>query len=235
MLNSFKNFERLRYRIAVDINQSLSDIKNEKNKSEDIISNTIFATLFTTFITEIAFEKVGNNYIWYKVAALMLLFIILYIISFYIYGKLSPMVRKLYNEVKINKINDKYDDMVKIQKDFDNIACDSILVANDYRDAFEQLRVQDNENKTLLFFYYYELMHYLWSACEKTRLLVRHKECCIKTIDKATGVDIYRVKNINNMMNELIIFLKDNYIIIESNNDEKEIIKSQIDEIRKDI
>lgn len=235
MLNSFKNFERLRYRIAVDIKQSLSDIQNEKNKSEDIISNTVFATLFTIFITDIAFEKVGNNYNWYKVVGLILLFIVLYILSFYVYGKLSPKVRKLYNEVRINKVNDTYDNMIKIQKDFDNIACDSILVANDYRDAFELLLVHDNENRTLLFFYYYELMHYLWSACEKTRLLVRHKEYCIKTIDKAIGVDLYRVKNINNMMNELIIFLEQNYIIVECNNDEKEIIKSQIDEIKKDI
>lgn len=51
-------------------------------------------------------------------------------------------------------------------------------------------------------------MHYLDVSCEKTEDLIKHKENCIRTMDEAIGVDIFRVVNIKSMMEELDGFLE---------------------------
>ncbi len=88
--------------------------------------------------------------------------------------------------------------------------------------------LEDNEsNKNLKVFCYFEIMHYLMTACEKTKALVKNKEKCIKTLDESEGVDTFRVINILNIMQELDDFLDNNLEIIQDYNDQEEAIKYQ--------
>lgn len=123
---------------------------------------------------------------------------------------------------------------IQIQKDFDNIACDSILMARGYRNAFKELE-ESPENKTLKVFYYYEIMHYLDVACVKTKHLVENKESCIRTIDKAIGVDIFRVVNIEKMMQELDVFLVEEFPNICDDENQIKAVQYQQKAIKKKI
>ena len=207
MIDSFKNFERLRYRLSNDMRELASDNKENSDSLKGQMSNTVFATIFSAFITEVALKDNGNGYDFCMIMKMITVFVIIYITSYILYGFLYNKIMKIWKARKIYSINSGMDKMIQIQKDFDNIACDSILVARGYRNAYDELE-NIPSNKTLKIFYYYEIMHYLDVSCEKTEDLIKHKENCIRTMDEAIGVDIFRVVNIKSMMEELDGFLE---------------------------
>lgn len=234
MIDSFKNFERLRYRISNDIKNLIADNKNSTNDMKEQVSNTIFATVFSALITEIAFSKDGGNFEWCSVFKMIAIFVVVYIASYFLYNLLYGKIVKYINKRKIHTVKQGMDVMVQIQKDFDNIACDSILLARDYKKEFEAL--EDNEdNHNLKVFYYYEMMHYLDTACEKTQMLVKNKQRCIRTMNESEGVDIFRVLNIKDMMIELNKFLEDHFELTCRQSEQKEAIKYQREQIDKTI
>lgn len=124
------------------------------------------------------------------------------------------------------------DVMIQKQKDFDNIACDSILMAREYKDSYETID-DISENQNLRIFCYYEIMHYLDAACDKTLSVLENKNECVRTSDKATGVDIFRIINLKNMMDELRGFLDSHLEDICNKNNQSDSIKYQYGRIKK--
>ena len=232
MINSFKNFERLRYRISNDIKSLVADNKSSNDCMREEISNTIFATVFSAFVTEVAFNSNTQAVKWCTIIEMILIFIFVYIGAYWLYNKVHSKLVIFWRKRKIQTVDKSMVAMLQIQKDFDNIACDSILVARDFKLAFEnlkELKVSGNveEDKNLKAFYLFEIMHYLGTSCEKTKDLVNNKEMCIRTLDESEGVDIFRVKNIINIMVELDNFLDDNLSILDDYADQKEAIDYQ--------
>lgn len=238
MINSFKNFERLRYRISNDIKELVTDSKSNSDNMKEELSNTIFATVFSAFVTEVAFNTVSDPIDWCSIIKMIAIFIFLYIVSYGLYSFFHPRIIAFLKERKLNVVDKSMDAMIKIQKDFDNIACDSILVARNFKLEYQRLKDSENSlediesNKSLKVFYYFEIMHYLMTACEKTKALVKNKEKCIKTLDESEGVDTFRVINILNIMQELDDFLDNNLEIIQDYNDQEEAIKYQHQQIK---
>ena len=62
MIDSFKNFERLRYRMSTDIKNIITESNNKSNDVKAEISNTVFATIFSALVTEGAFNLEGIFY-----------------------------------------------------------------------------------------------------------------------------------------------------------------------------
>lgn len=231
MINSYKNFERLRYRIFNDMKDIY--LKN-KERSDDIkvqISNTIFATIFSAFITEVAFRNIDLNKNLISTLLLIFIFVFLYIISYISYNKIFNKIILFNNKTKLGTIDTSVEKMIQIQKDFDNIACDSILLCKNYKVEFENL-ISDEDNRNLKIMYYYEIMHYLDTACEKTFDLVKNKNDCIRTLDKALGVDIFRVINLINIVKELETFLDINLNYVLINNNQNEAINFQLTSLK---
>lgn len=234
MINSYKNFERLRYRISNDMKDIY--LKN-KIRSDDIkeqISNTIFATIFSAFVTEVAFRNIDLNKSLITTLLLITIFVFIYIISYALYNMIFNKLMTFINSRKLGTIDTSVEKMIQIQKDFDNIACDSMLLCNNYNIEFENL-IYNEENRNLKTMYYYEILHYLDTACEKTLELVKNKNDCIRTLDKALGVDIFRVINLLNIAKELEIFLDKNSNYIFINNNQKEAINFQINSLKEKI
>ncbi|MCM1295245.1 MAG: hypothetical protein NC311_06860 [Muribaculaceae bacterium] len=232
MINSFKNFERLRYRISNDIRELAADNKSSNDCMGEEISDTIFATVFSAFVTEVAFNGNAETMKWCAVFEKVLIFILVYISSYVVYNLLHGKWVDCLEKRKIKTVDKSMNAMIQIQKDFDNIACDSILVARDFKSAYENLkRLEENgnieEDKNLKAFYLFEIMHYLGTACEKTKNLVGNKEKCIRTLNESEGVDIFRVKNIIEIMQELYIFLDSNLSMLNDYTDQKETIEYQ--------
>jgi len=234
MIDSFKNFERLRYRLSNDMREIALDTKGNADEIKGQISNTIFATIFSAFITEIAFKDNETGYNLGMIALQILIFCIIYIVSYIAYNFLYNVVVTAWNKRKVNKIDNGAETMKQIQKDFDNIACDSILVAKSYLDAFSALS-NDASNKSLKTFYFYEIMHYLDTACEKTKELVQYKSECIRTTQTASGVDIFRVSNLLNIIKEIDTFLDNQFNTICNGNPQLSAIQHQHKQIKKKI
>lgn len=234
MIDSFKNFERLRYRLSNDMREIALDTKGNADKIKGQISNTIFATIFSAFITEIAFNENETGYNLGMIALQILIFCFIYIASYIIYNYLYNILVTAWNKRKVNKIDNSANTMKQIQKDFDNIACDSILVAKGYLDAFSALSNSDS-NKSLKTFYFYEIMHYLDTACEKTKELVQYKSECIRTIQTASGVDVFRVSNLLNIIKEIDTFLDINFNAICTDNPQLQAIQHQHKQLKKKI
>ncbi len=238
MINSFKNSERLRYRISNDIKELVTDSKSNSDNMKEELSNTIFATVFSAFVTEVAFNTVSDSIDWCSIIKMIAIFILLYIVSYGLYSFFHPRIIAFLKERKLNVVDKSMDAMIKIQKDFDNIACDSILVARNFKLEYQRLKDSENSlediesNKNLKVFCYFEIMHYLMTACEKTKALVKNKEKCIKTLDESEGVDTFRIINILNIMQELDDFLDNNLEIIQDYNDQEEAIKYQHQQIK---
>lgn len=226
MINSFKNFERLRYRISNDIKNLVADNKSSNDCMREEISNTIFATVFSAFVTEVAFNSNTDTVKWCTIFEMILIFILVYIGAYWLYNKVHNKLVFFWEKRKIQTIDKSMATMIQVQKDFDNIACDSILMARDFKLAFENLKGLEassnvEEDKNLKAFYLFEIMHYLGTSCEKTKVLVSNKEKCIRTLNESEGVDVFRVKNIINIMEELDDFLDDNLSTLDDYIDQK--------------
>lgn len=247
MVNSFKNFERLRYRIANDIKGLVADNRSSNDCMREEISNTIFATVFSAFVTEVAFNSNTQAVKWCTIIEMVLIFILVYIGAYWLYNKVHSKLVVFWGKRKIQTVDKSMVAMIQIQKDFDNIACDSILVARDFKLAYENLIKLEasgnvDEDKNVKAFYLFEIMHYLGTACEKTKDLISNKEKCIRTLDESEGVDIFRVKNIVNIMKELDGFLDNNLSFLDDYVDQKtaidyqhSLIKNLIDKITENM
>lgn len=234
MIDSFKNIERLRYRLSNDMLKIANDNNEKSSDIKGQISNTIFATVFSAFITEVAFREPEVIYDWRTVIKLVLVFVGIYILSYITYNFLYSHIIAFWKERKIHTVKTGMKVMIQIQKDFDNIACDSVLMARSYRNAFRDLP-NNSEYKTLRTFYYYEILHYIDVACDKTQDLINYKQYCIRTTDKAVGVDLFRVINIKNMIQELNTFLQQKFDEICYDNSQTEAIMYQYNETKKKI
>jgi len=232
MFNSFKNFERLRYRLSGDMKKLADNNKESSDSLKGEVSNTVFATVFSAFITEMAFRDNGNRLNLWLIIFQIAIFIGIYIISYVLYNLAYNKIAAEWDKRKVQSIDAGMSAMIQIQKDFDNIACDSIIVAKDYVKQFNRL---PRKNKNYRTFYYYEIMHYLDTACDKTKELIENKDTCIRTLDTAVGVDIFRVVNIKYIMKEQDQFLEAQFNDICSADANKDSIIQQRSQIKEKI
>ena len=122
MINSFKNFERLRYRLSNDMRKIAVESQENTDSLSGQIANTIFATMFSAFITEVAFRDSESGFDFSMIAKLCGVFIVVYIISYIIYNYIYKLIVKLWNGFRVHSVNTGIKKMIQIQKDFDNIA-----------------------------------------------------------------------------------------------------------------
>lgn len=223
-MNSFKNFERLRYRISNDMERLLGD---KESKSDDIkkeLSNTIFATVFSAFITEIAFSDNVTEFGIKNIVLNITIFVIVYVVSYWGYNKSVEKISQYILQRRIHETAPTMRDSIEIQKDFDNIACDSIIVAKEFQEEF--IASENNLKK----FYYFEVLHYIETASEKTQKLVENRNC-IRSADNEFGVDIFRIRNAVKLMEESVEFLKENFENVCKNDKEEELIDFRLKQV----
>ena len=218
MIDSFKNFERLRYRLNYDLNEIRKSIDQNYNaKYEEIlvqIPSAIISAMAAGVITEsslniakeniiISLAKIIPNQVMCDILGwglLLLLCFSLYIIFFFCMScalKRVTAYKKKHNIVEQDKLN--------YQKEFDNIACDSIFVAFEYQKEYEKVNSKKNNLKT---FYYFEMLHYLEKACFTTYDLCLYKGKYVKINGNPEGVELYRIYNMIFLMEDLIKYLK---------------------------
>lgn len=246
MIDSYKNIERLRYRLNVDLNGIKESIdKNSSVWYEEMliqISSAIISALAAGAITTSEFsgvksvfvcllKKVSNinvlNFIlgWFLTILVFLSIYVLIFISFEFF------IKKFKRYKKNNAVNKQ--SRIDYQKEFDNIACDSIFVAIEYKTEYKESLDNPSISDSLRTFYFYEIIHYLEKACITTRNLCMYKDEYIKTSKKANGVEIYRIHNMIELIKELLDFADSQRDSIVSDEDNNLIVTKKVNNIRK--
>lgn len=213
MIDSYKNIERLRYRINKDIVSIYRDIKEYRSEQNLKLIDEHFAAIVSSmaalFLTQETFcplkmqisricilifgYQIPNYFV--DTIALIIGVILLLIIA-YIINICINQIKRLKKRKKPEGV-----DTIDYVKEFDNIACDSIFVSIEYRDAYYNTN-DKNEQKLFLF----EIIHCLESACEITKKLCGDKNN-IKNSNNVVGVDVYRIHNIKDIMCDLYEFI----------------------------
>lgn len=243
MIDSYKNIERLRYRINLDLNEIKESIdRNSSTWYEEMkvqISSAVLSALMAGAITNSEFSNIKCCFtnILSKVFECSIIisilgwsFSILFFLILFgaIYVVFDFVAKKIIEEIKINVIHKQA--KVDYQKEFDNIACDSIFVAIEYQK--EYLNNLD-ESDNLKVFYFYEIMHYLETACIITRNLCLYKDEYIRlNANKATGIEIYRIHNMVNLINDLLDFANSQKGTISIPQTDRSMITQKINDIQ---
>lgn len=232
MIDSYKNIERLRYRINKDILAIYADIK-KNNKEQRIIFieecfSAIVSSMIGLFLSKESFAPLKNIlHAFLKLVfcctipvyissflALFLCIILLFLAAVGTY-KILLFLKKKKRESGIEGI-----DETDYVKEFDNIACDSVFVSIEYKDRFSETK--NLHEKTL---YYLESVHYLETASTIITKLCANPQN-IKSSTNVLGVDVYRVHNMKAVMKELCEFLeKERQILALSDVDKNEVQK----------
>lgn len=204
--SSFKNVERLRYRINVD---------NEQSKKEEIlvdkVCNSVFSSLFSAIISallcvfpksqdETFFQYFINEYPVWTIVFICLIYIGLFIFIRDI-KSIAKKICFLFGLYAKKNEKEKIDEAKEMIKKYDNITCDSIFMAWEYMEVLKHDIGNEYKDEHLLKSYYFELLHYLKTAYDGTMELL-DTDLAIYQADKKADdkVEKYRLNNNTEML-----------------------------------
>lgn len=239
MIDSYKNIERLRYRINKDLLMICAKIKKNSDEQRimffDECFSAVASSLAALFFTQATFEPLKDflqflyHIIFQKSLSASVLGIITANLSFFILLVISVQINNILISMKRRKRNRGPEgiDTIDYIKEFDNIACDSIIVSIEYKDMFEA--TTNNDEKTL---YFLESVHYLETASVITAKLCSNSNN-IKCSGNIYGVDVYRVHNITGVMAELWGSMFSQIMTLALDENDKNKVKEKMTEIEK--
>ena len=209
MFSSFKNTELFRYYVRVDINNGIDKILKQNKSSFSLIAGSIFSGSFSILGTYF-----GMNTSEYKGAHSIListtLYVILFIIGFILFQLGTLVVKYFSNGIKKEKLPSKQ----KIKEyidDFDHIACDNILISQNFIKAYEDHATPINLKE----FYFYEIIYYSKVSISIIQKLLSNQDRCINDKNNTNRVHLFRLENSIKMLIEINTFLNNNKLDID--------------------
>lgn len=217
MLKKFKNYELLQYKLSSTINKNFELLLAKNDSQYESIFATICSTMASTVLTQIAGEYIDKT----GCKIYIILFYLLYFISFFLIGYLVcvALFKLISAFIKLIKSHEEVEEITLKQKNviinnFDNIACDCILIAFEFINDFNS---NLNNSKNLRTYYYYETFYYLSKAINYTQLICDEEYIKLPNSDK--GIDLFRLENIISLIDEICCFIlknKDNITITDN-------------------
>ena len=116
--------------------------------------------------------------------------------------------------------------------DFDHIACDNILISQNFIEAY----FNDNTSSNLKEFYFYEIIYYTNVSLAKINSITLYKDRCIGN-NETSGkkIHLYRLGNALSMLNEIYKFLNNNKSSILLEPSLQESLFAQINKLHESI
>lgn len=208
MFSSFKNTELLRYFVRVDLNKNIDKLIKQNKSNFSLIAGSIFSGSFSILGTYFGIH--GSEFAnWGKVVLSSALFSFLFFIGMYIFKGAILFASFIINGAKKEKLPSK----AKIKEfidDFDHIACDNILISQNFIEAYHHKNTTNNLKE----FYFYEIIYYTKVSISIIQKLLVNKNC-ITDKNNTNRVHLYRLENALKMLNEIYIFLKENQANID--------------------
>lgn len=214
MFSSFKNTELFRYFIRVDLNRGIDKILQQNNSNYNLIAGSIFSGSFSILGTYYSINQ-SNYSLFMNLFIGTLIFIGLFIIGILIYQAITKIWRTIRNHFSKEKGPSKVEIKEYIDN-FDHIACDNILISQSFMESYQN---EEKLTQHMKEFYFYEIMYYTKVSMQIINALFVYSHLCINDRHNTNRVHLYRIINILNMIDEIILFLKNNSekIQLESN------------------
>ena len=237
MIDSYKNIERLRYRLNKDLLAIYDDIKKDSEEQRVMFVDECFSAVASSFaalfFTQSTFEPIREVLrqiyeLWNgETAPEGFGGILTGILSAILLIFISVLINKILLDLKKRKRNKGPEgrDTTDYIKEFDNIACDSIFAAIEYKKLY--FSTKDVNEKTL---YYLETIHYLETASIITKKLCSNSKN-IKSSKNVHGVDIYRIHNLKSIMSIICKFLEDERLRISLDDEDRKELAKQIEKL----
>lgn len=189
-----KNIELLRFYVSKDINKI--DKKIQSNDSQ--MKGYFLASLVDILIVIIFDKYMEYSPIWEK-----LLWIVGLTVLFLILSKFVSLFSKWKNDRKREAGRNIYlsDDILQKIDDFDNIACDGLLICENYIKKYKEV----NE-RYIKDFYLYEIIHHLSKITDIFRQIYSQPTIYISDSNKEL-LDSYRINNFIVFATEINLFL----------------------------
>lgn len=202
-----KNLELLRFYVSKDIGKI--DAKIQNNESNllgyflgslvDVLIVLLFDDFFVTFL-----ETYVPSVKWQVIVkiALILGFVGLFIFVSWISKKIrESRIKK--QQVSGKRAYDVSDEQQEMIDNFDNIACDGLLICQNYI-----LRYKQVDEKYIKDFYLYEIIHHLNKAASICNIIYNNQKLYVSA-QNAQLLDSYRVNNFIIFSQNIVKFLSD--------------------------
>lgn len=219
-----KNLELLRFYVSKDIGKI--DAKIQNNESNllgyflgsliDVLIVLLFDDFFVTF-----FETFVSSVKW---QVLIKITLIVGLVGLFIF--VSWISKRIHERrIKKKKVSGKraYNVSAEQQEmidNFDNIACDGLLICQNYI-----LRYRQIDEKYIKDFYLYEIIHHLNKAASICNIIYHNQKLYVSA-QNAQLLDSYRVNNFIIFSQNIVNFLKDE---IPEDSGNKELVYRHID------
>jgi hypothetical protein len=238
MFLSFKNIELSRYSVSSNLSKIEKKIIKQNSSNVSLLAGSIFSGSFSVLATYISI-KYTDTFTWKLVLLSTIIFSASFIASFYVYKFARFLLKYLYNKLKKEHLSSTPFEIKEIIDDFDHIACDNILAAYEFQKSFI-----GETNPNVANYYYHEMIYYLKVAIDKTTKVLKNSKSCINTLSTVSKIDLFRIENILDMMDELYKYISKDEIKAKIKIDSKlkssfehkiSNIKDSINDIRKDL
>lgn len=189
-----KNIELLRFYI----NKDLTKIDKKLSTSSDN-----FLGYFLASLVDILIVFVFNDYLECVSILRRIILIIGLLVLFLLVSKIVIGFMKWRTQSKKQLGKDRYltEEIQQVIDDFDNIACDGLLICENYCQRYE-----DTAKVYLQDFYLYEIIHHLDKAlniCEE----ICSEQNLYASSEHDDLIDLYRIKNFVQFASEIYDFL----------------------------
>ena len=219
-----KNIELLRFYLSKDIKRI--DKKIDSNES-NLISYFI-ASLVDIFVV-VLFDDLVKDFIKCKMKNIPMIWQILarlgcIALLIGLFCGVVCLIKKVLKRIQQKKAvsgeleyNLKPKQQEKID-DFDNIACDGLLICQHYIQRFSESGIEEHVKA----FYFYEVIHHLEKSRRKFSEIYENQELYIATKENnydSELIDTYRVNNFIDFSGKILEFLKNHISEMEQNPD----------------
>jgi hypothetical protein len=217
-----KNAELLRHYIVREMKKINKKLSSDSNQ---IIG--CFVASFVDVLIVMIFDDVLEGYtICKRFICLAILIIIFIIVSKII---IDVLERRKINYILLNKEKYNRDEIEKYIDEFDNTACDGLLICQYYKKKY---RENQNEIQGMQEFYFYEMVHHLNKSVKIFDKIYSNDDLYVRKeiIDDDFKIDNYRIDNFKKISKEIYNFLEKE--MKKNNNYKDNVLKNDMENIK---
>lgn len=194
-MNISKYIELLRFYVTQKMEGIENTLKYTILDEVRFIVSSLLSAILSLNISKEAIEMNGICGIVLRVVVTIVLYLILY-------QGISKafLLRRSYLDIKrSDKRELSYAEAKSYVDNFDHIACDGVLLAQDFLKRAKDPSLSHHEQNFSLI----EALYYYKKSLDVTALIVDHSQVLINNPRKDTGVSLYRLINIYYLLNDL--------------------------------
>lgn len=133
----------------------------------------------------------------------MCIYVVIFCVGMFIFKGIFYIFRYIYNSCKKERLPSNKE-VRKIINKFDEIACDNILISQNFIDAYKRHGTSQNLKE----FYFYEIIYYTKISLSNINDLILNSKMCIGNSQNLNKVQLFRLENALKMLKEIYDFLE---------------------------